>query len=59
LRLPFRSTFTLGLYGLTPAVVIALAVTATGIYISYFYAIYLAIAAIYTFMATARSVDVE
>ncbi len=59
LRLPFRSTFTLGLYGLTPAVVIALAVTATGIYISYFFAIYLAIAAIYTFMATARSVDVE
>jgi len=59
LRLPFRSTFTLGLYGLTPAIVIALAVTATGIYISYFYAIYLAIAAIYTFMATARSVEVE
>ncbi len=59
MRLPFRSTFTLGLYGMTPAIVIALAVTATGIYISYFYAIYLAIAAIYTFMATARSVEVE
>jgi hypothetical protein len=55
-RLPFRSSFAVALYSLTPAIVIGLGVNLTGLYISYFYAIYLIIAAIYTYMATLRSV---
>ncbi len=58
-RLPFRDYFTIALYALTPAVLIDLAVTATGLEISYFFMIYLATGAIYTYMATQKCVVVE
>jgi len=53
-RMPFRSYFTIALYSLTPAIVIDCAVQWTGLRIVYFDLIYLAIAAIYTYMATQR-----
>jgi hypothetical protein len=55
-RLPFRNSFAVALYSLTPAIVISLGVNLTGLDISYFFAIYLVTAAIYTYMATQRSV---
>ena len=59
IRLPFQQHFTIALYSLTPAIVIDLAVTMTGLDISYFYLIYLVTAAIYTYMATQKCVAVE
>jgi hypothetical protein len=55
-RLLFRNAFTIALYSLTPAIIIGLAVKFTGLEISYFQLIYLAIAAIYTYMGTQRCV---
>jgi hypothetical protein len=59
IRLPFRHYFTIALYALTPAVLIDLAVTMTGLEISYFFVIYLGTGAIYTYMASQRTVAVE
>ena len=55
-RLPFQQYFTISLYSLTPAVVIDLAVTMTGIEISYFNFFYVATAVIYTYLATQKCV---
>ena len=55
-KLLFRNAFAIALYSLTPAIVIGLAVTVTGLDISYFHIIYLAIAAIYTYMGAQRCV---
>jgi hypothetical protein len=58
-RLPFRQYFTIALYALTPAILIDLAVTMTGMEISYFFVIYLGTGAIYTYMASQRAVASE
>ena len=60
LRLPLQQHFTIALYALTPAVIIDLGVTMTGLQISLFsYFMYLVTAAIYTYMATVKCVIVE
>jgi hypothetical protein len=56
-RLPFRNYFTIALYALTPAILIDLLVTLTGAGISYFFVIYLGTGAIYTYMASQRTVS--
>jgi hypothetical protein len=53
-RLPLANSFTIALYSLVPAIVIDLAIAMTGIDISYFDLIYLAIAGLYAFMASQR-----
>ena len=53
-RLPLRSSYTIALYALTPAVVIDLAVLWTGQAGNYFIVLYFAIALIYTYMAAQR-----
>ena len=58
-RLPFQQYFTIALYSLTPAVVIDLAVTMTGIEISYFDFFYVATAVIYTYLATQKCVVMD
>ena len=59
IRLPFQQYFTISLYSLTPAIVIDLAVSMTGLEVSLFPFLYLATAAIYTYMATQKCVVVE
>ena len=59
IRLPFQQRLTIALYGLTPAVVIDLAVKVTGVQISYFFLLYFTIAAIYTYSATQKCVISE
>lgn len=59
LRLPFRDYLTIGIYSLTPATVIDLGVSLTGLQISYFFLIYFATAALYTYMATHRCLHTE
>ncbi len=59
IRLSLKNGFTIALYSLVPAIVIDLGVKATGIEISYFDLIYLAIGAIYTYLATQRSLIIE
>lgn len=56
IRLPLSYYYTIAIYSLTPAVVIDLAIALTGLQISYFFAIYLVAAAIYTYLATQRCV---
>lgn len=58
-RLRFKHCFTIALYSLVPATVIDLAVEMTGLEISYFGLIYLAVAAIYTYLATQKCAVVE
>lgn len=53
-RLPLSRCFTIALYSLIPAIVVDLAVRLTGLNIAYFDIIYLAAAAVYTFLATQR-----
>ena len=53
-RLPLADSVTIALYSLVPAIVIDLAITMSGIDISYFDLIYLAIAGLYTFLASQR-----
>ncbi len=59
IRLPFQQYFTISLYSLTPAIVIDLAVSMTGLEIVLFPFLYLVTAAIYTYMATQKCVVVE
>lgn len=59
IRLTLKHGFTIALYSLVPAVVIDLAVKSTGIEISYFDLIYLAIGGIYTYLGTQRSLAIE
>lgn len=56
-RLGFRSYFTVALYGLTPAVALSLALAASGIAVPLFDFIYLATAAIYSYLAMQRCVS--
>jgi hypothetical protein len=58
-RLRFLNCFTIGLYALVPATVIDLGVEMTGLNISYFSLIYIAVAAIYTYLATQKCSVVE
>ena len=58
-RLPFQQYFTISLYSLTPAVVIDLAVTMTGIEIPSFSFFYVATAVIYTYLATQKCVVMD
>lgn len=55
-RFPLTDSVTIVLYSLVPAIVIDLAIIMTGIDISYFDLIYLAIAGLYTFLASQRCV---
>lgn len=55
-RLSLTDAFTIALYSLVPAIVIDLAIIMTGIDIAYFDLIYLAIAGLYTFLASQRCV---
>jgi hypothetical protein len=55
-RFPLADSVTIALYSLVPAIVIDLAIITTGIDISYFDLIYLAIAGLYTFLASQRCV---
>ncbi|MGH9340222.1 MAG: DUF1189 domain-containing protein [Acidobacteriota bacterium] len=59
IRLPFAHYFTIGIYSLTPAVVIDLAVTVIGQNVPYFFMIYFAAAALYTYMATHKCTVIE
>ena len=59
IRLPVQQYFTIALYGLTPAIVIDLAVSMTGLEVLLFPFLYLLTAAIYTYMATQKCVVVE
>ena len=59
IRLPFQQYFTIALYSLTPAIVIDLAVSMTGLEVSAFPFLYLITAALYTYMATQQCVVVE
>lgn len=60
IQLPFQQYITIAFYSLTPAIVLDLGVTMTGLQISYFsYFIYVITAAIYTFMATQKCVATE
>lgn len=51
--------FTITVYSLVPAVIVDLGVTMTGVRISYFYLIYLGIAALYTYLGTRRCLSTE
>lgn len=59
LRLPFSRCFSLGLYSLTPAVVVDMGLIVIGQVFPYFHLIYLATAVIYTYLGTARAVAAE
>ena len=58
-RLPLRNYLTIGVYSLTPAVVLDLGVSLTGLQIGSFYLIYFATAALYSYMATQRCIQID
>ena len=58
-RLSLRNAFTIAIYSLVPAIAIDLAVRITGLSISYFDLIYLAIAGIYIYFATQKCVVIH
>lgn len=59
IRLRFSYYFTIALYALTPAVVIEMAVDLTGLTSPFIEGVYLAAAALYTYLATQRCVVIE
>ncbi|MFQ5741578.1 MAG: DUF1189 domain-containing protein [Acidobacteriota bacterium] len=59
IRLPFANYFTIALYSLTPAIVIDVLLNVMGQDVPYFEIIYMATAAIYTYLATHRCMVVE
>ncbi len=56
-RLGFRSYFNVALYGLTPAVALSLVLASSGLAVPFFDLIYLATAAIYSYLAMQRCVS--
>ncbi len=58
-RLPLQNYLTIGIYSLTPAVVLDLGVSLTGLQINSFYLIYFATAALYSYMATQRCIHTD